>query len=182
MTRFTAKHLHPPRDDAAKLDYLYSAQQIRDLLGVYCRAQDRCDLDLILSVFHEDAVDDHGGLFEGSIRDFFGFVIDILERCERTSHHLGQILVDIQGDVAWSETYAIAFHRYDRDGLSWDSTWHARMLDRFERRAGQWKIARRRVIYDYAVDQPTSQSWAPGLLSAPTDLGTRNSTDPSEHW
>jgi hypothetical protein len=33
---------------------------IENLLGLYCRAIDRLDLELLESVYHPDAVDDHG--------------------------------------------------------------------------------------------------------------------------
>ena len=44
---------------------LQDRRAIEDCLMTYSRAIDRLDRDLLLSVYHEDAVDDHG-LFVGS--------------------------------------------------------------------------------------------------------------------
>jgi hypothetical protein len=49
--------------------------------------------------------------------------------------------VDLSHDVARSETYAVAFHRYtDPDGYPTDMWAGLRYVDRFERRDGQWRI------------------------------------------
>ena len=166
LSAFTLEHLQRPRNDAEQLQRLVDTQAIRDVLGLYCRAQDRCDLPLLQSVFHADAVDHHGGVFEGSVRDFCGFAIEKLRQCEAVTHHLFQTLIDVDGDVAGTEAYALAFHRIRIAQSTIDSIWSARIHDRFERRDGLWRIAERRVVYDWNIDVPSRETWGMGFFGA----------------
>ena len=52
---------------------LHDKQSIREVLTRYCRAVDRMDRDLLISVYHPDAVDDHG-FFVGAREDFWAWV------------------------------------------------------------------------------------------------------------
>jgi hypothetical protein len=83
---------------------------------------------------------------------------------------------------ARAESYALAFHRVRLDGRLLDSIWSARILDRFERRAGIWRIAERQVVYDWNIDSPTSETWSRGFFSRPTVLGARGPADPAASW
>ena len=47
-------------DRDAALQLLIDRQEILDCLNRYCRALDRHDDELLTSVFHPDAVDNHG--------------------------------------------------------------------------------------------------------------------------
>jgi hypothetical protein len=166
MKHFTLASLQPALSTEEQLKRLVDIQAIRDVLALYCRAQDRCDLELLQSVFHEDAVDDHGGVFEGSARDFCGFAIEKLRQCEAVTHHLCQVLVDVSGNVASSEAYALAFHRVRVQGELYDSFWSARIYDELELRADRlWKISKRHVAYDWNRDSPTRESWALGFFA-----------------
>jgi hypothetical protein len=173
MSRFRLEALQRPRTPDEQIRVLIDCKAIQDVLALYCRAQDRCDIELLRSVFHEDAVDAHGGVFEGSTRDFCGFVIAKLGECEAVTHHLCQVLIDLDGDRAHTEAYILAFHRIRIDGAATDSIWSARALDRFERRDGLWKIAARQVVYDWNIDRSSSETWSRGFFAAPTTLGRK---------
>jgi hypothetical protein len=58
-------------------------------------------------------------------------------------------LIEVDGDVARSESYLVAYHRVEHDGREFDSLLGARYVDRFERRSGEWRIAQRSVIVDW---------------------------------
>ena len=77
-----------------------------------------------------------------------------------THHLLGNILIDLDGDVARVETLFTSFHqRRDAEGQLWDETLRGRYLDRFERRVGAWKIARRVVVWDASRVEQAAGSW-----------------------
>ena len=44
----------------AEIRALLDRQAITDALHLYCRAIDRTDEELLASVYHPDAIDDHG--------------------------------------------------------------------------------------------------------------------------
>lgn len=122
---------------------------IREVLTRYCRAVDRCDLDLLKSVYWPDASDDHI-VFSGNAIEFADFVIPLLKQhTECTQHLIGNIWLKIDGDVACSETYVQAYHRL-RDGVA--ALGGGRYLDRLERRNGEWRIAERKFVLDWERD------------------------------
>ena len=55
--------------DKDQLQYLLDRQAIADVLVTYSRAIDRLDRDLLISVYHPDAIDDHG-VFIGTREEF----------------------------------------------------------------------------------------------------------------
>ena len=94
------------------LELLLAERAIARVLHTYSRAADRFDLELMRSCYWPDGTDDHGS-YNGGLDGFIEFVGPALERFERTSHFLGNMLIDVdlpQGE-ARAETYAIAFHR-----------------------------------------------------------------------
>jgi SnoaL-like domain len=144
-------------------DVLYAKDAIRELLARYCRAIDRCDAELLETIYHPDAIDDHGlpGL-DKSAAAFRAAILPILhELWETTQHVLGSSAIDVRGDEATCETYVVAYHRRhpDESGVKALDVVGARYLDRIERRAGTWRIAQRTVVRDW---QETRRSDDPG--------------------
>lgn len=147
----------------AEVRALLDKQSIHEVLLRYARAIDRRDADLLRSVFHPDAIDHHVGN-RTSAEEFCALALDLLGRMGAVAHYMGTPLVELHGDVALSECYAIAFHRLERDGVEFDDFLGARVLDRFERRAGQWRIAHRRVVYDWNRDVDVAETWGRGFF------------------
>lgn len=129
-----------------KLQSLIDKQDIYDVLMRYCHGIDRADLGVILSAFHDDAGDNHSGVVESAVERFTRTVE--LGRSMRTSHNLTNVLIQVDGDVAHSQSYFIACHHFDHDGARIEWVLNGRYLDRHERRAGEWRIAHRAVVYD----------------------------------
>jgi ketosteroid isomerase-like protein len=130
------------------LQVLLDKQEIHEVLMRYCRGIDRCDAELLHSVYHPDATDDHG-LFKGKAADFVPWALKSLGRDEGTSHYIANELIEVEGDVAYCESYFFAVHRrQNKDGTKADLIFAGRYVDRFERREGLWKIAHRQVVFD----------------------------------
>lgn len=129
-----------------QLQSLIDRQDIHDVLVRYCHGVDRGDLALILSAFHEDAIDNHSGIEERAV-DRFRHTVE-LGRSMFTSHNLTNVLIQLDGDIARSQACFMAWHRFDHDGAKIDWLLCGRYLDRHERRAGEWRIAHRIVVYD----------------------------------
>jgi hypothetical protein len=138
---------------------LADREAIRDVLARYARGIDRVDADLLRSTFWDDAVDDHG-TFSGSARAFIDQLIPKLNRAEALMHFLGNILIEIRGDVAAVETYLRAFHRQEfADGQRYELIIGGRYVDRMEKRDDEWRIARRKVVYDWYRKFPELPDW-----------------------
>lgn len=141
--------------------------QIQDVMYRWCRGVDRRDFELARSAFHPDAIDNHGQ-YNGGVDG----LVEWLEHRHRTismSMHLcANLMIEFSGpDVAVVETYCIAAQRYssatpegravlaamaggrEREGAGdTDMMAFARYVDQFERREGEWRIARRAVVHE----------------------------------
>lgn len=132
-----------------RLRRLLDEREIHDVLLRYCRGVDRCDAALIASCFHEDAHDDHGG-WSARGSEVAQHVVDAVHPGASTAmHFMGNVLIEVEGDIAFSEAYMLAFRSYDRAGKQYTRTRAARFVDRFERRADAWRISERVVVDDW---------------------------------
>jgi hypothetical protein len=139
---------------------LADKQEIHEVLMRYCRGIDRCDEELLRDVYHPDATDNHG-LFVGKATDFVPWALKGLERDINTKHYICNELIELDGDVAYVESYLLAVHhRQAKEGGLVDLTMAGRYVDRFERRAGVWKIADRKVILDWARIDPVEKGFS----------------------
>jgi 3-phenylpropionate/cinnamic acid dioxygenase small subunit len=132
--------------DRADWHALLARQQIHNALMRYCWGIDRGDLELILSAFHADARDNHSGVEESAVERFTRTVVE--GAAMRTSHNLGNILIQVEGDVASAQSYLTAWHQFEFEGQTYDWVLAGRYLDRFECRNGDWRIAHRTVVYE----------------------------------
>lgn len=161
------------RNDEA-LQRLLDEREIERVLATYCHALDRCDSDLLRSVYHEDA-EDHRGVFEGTASEFIERVIPKLSQGTRaTTHQINTVIIDVRGDVAEVQSYVMAVSI----GAGADPTtnWFGgRYLDRFERRDGLWKIAHRLVVLDVDHCDPHTAAFELNRFRP----GLRTSDDPA---
>lgn len=138
---------------------LLDKDAIRDVLARYVRGIDRFDIDLVRSVFHPDSTEDHGpfkGLSHEWIDTFDPAEFHTVER----HHQLGQSIIELHGDVAYSETYVFLARGKQQGGDEPNLVLlHGRYVDRLERRDGEWKIAHRTATVDYASELTTAE-WA----------------------
>ena len=121
-------------------------EAIRDALMRYCRGVDRLDPDIISSVYHPDAHDDHVGLIFTGETVGRGLVDWLTETMDATSHNLTTSNIEVDGDSAGSESYTTTMHLQTVNGEQRALLAFARYIDRFERRNGEWKIVDRLVV------------------------------------
>ena len=143
---------------------LQDREAIRTVIATYSRGVDRLDRELLISVFHPDAMDDHG-VFLGSREEFADWAIANHTASHQSHQHC--ILThtcDLDGDTAHTETYYM-FVAMNRAGNSVTTPMVAsggRYIDRLEKRDGRWAIAVRVCIRDWApiseICEPLDQS------------------------
>jgi hypothetical protein len=163
-------HMTQTSDIQALLD----RENIREVIQRSCRALDRADLELFRSCYHEDAWDDHG-YYKGPVANFTPSAIARAPHVKNVMHNITTVLIDLQGDRAWTEAYYVAYLRTSQDGVEKDITFGGRYVDRFERRNGEWKIAHRLTVYDWSrVDVVEETFTIPGGVQ-----GSASRDDPS---
>ncbi|HLW94760.1 MAG TPA: nuclear transport factor 2 family protein [Solirubrobacteraceae bacterium] len=137
------------------LRYLIDRQEILDCIHRYCRGLDRHDDLLLESAFHPDAIDNHGS-WKGGREEFVRLANhECHEGLLAHQHHVTTHNCDIDGDVAHTETYVLFIHRRgdERTVLCGGG----RYIDRLERRGGEWRIARRRLVMDLSMTADGSE-------------------------
>jgi len=137
--------------------------EIHEALMRYVNGIDRRDPDLLRSAYFDDAVDyrsyhpSHSSPADFAERAVVGFG----ETPEYSQHHMTNVTYDIEVEagVADVESYVLVFHPIGphtartlrpEDGGSYVRFAGARYLDRFECRDGEWRIARRACVVDWA--------------------------------
>jgi hypothetical protein len=140
-------------DSERVLAELADRQAIHDCLVRYSRGVDRLDRELLLSVYHPDAIDDHG-MFVGGPKDFADWVIDMHSSMHLSQQHcLMNHACELDGSIAHTETYYM-FIGMNRQGPP-VSVSGGRYVDRFEKREGTWAIAHRICVRDWiSTDEP----------------------------
>jgi hypothetical protein len=131
------------------LDELFAREEIRDVVKRLARGTDRLDRELMASCYHPDGYDDHNA-FRGSGTEFADWVCEVLPAFHATHHFIADPLIRLDGDVAQVDTYCIAHHLRDDQ----DMVLALRYVDRFERRGGHWRIARRVCAFDWTYTIP----------------------------
>lgn len=144
---------------------LLDRAEITEVLHRASRAVDRGDLEMMESCFHPDALD-YRGVVNGSAANARKKLRSI--NLTVTQHVTTNISIDLDGDFADVESYVTAFHHIDpapgcpeRDELL-----RARYVDRFEKRAGAWKIACRITVWDWSGMWLSPKTWFQSMAEA----------------
>ena len=144
--------------DEKALQELVDKAAIERVLYDYCSGIDRCDEEMLLSVYHPDAYDDHG-VYKGDARGFVAFALKALKRDLGTQHLVSNVRIDLDGDKATCESYLLARHFRETDDDRQILTYAGRYLDHLEKRDGKWAISNRLVVVDW--DKVESVEHAP---------------------
>ncbi|GAA0291808.1 nuclear transport factor 2 family protein [Kineococcus aurantiacus] len=150
----------PSHDPGSGSDH----EAIRRLVDAYAHHADRRDPDRQAAVFSQDA---QVLLFEGdpaqvaplqTIRGreaLAATFTGLIAQYEATTYLNGQSDIDVTGDSATAETYCMAHHLLRDDGQRVLLTMAIRYLDTFERTASGWRIAERRIVFDWTDRRPS---------------------------
>jgi uncharacterized protein (TIGR02246 family) len=149
--------------DSSKLQELLDIREIEQVFVTYFDRIDANDPDGASQCFAEDVTFEImiGKTKQGRER-FARSVGRVLDAYDRTSHHVGNIRIDLHGDTADVVAYVYAYHRLKVN----DEPWHlwARMVDKFGRIDGRWQITEHMLVgLDATPDRPEiPREWYPG--------------------
>jgi hypothetical protein len=131
---------------APELRILLDKQEIHDALMRYCRGVDRCDVELMQSLFHED-----GRAFKAPAWDFAAhFVPANKEATTLTTHFMGNLLIEVVRDKAYSEAYFMTYAGRMQGGQEVIDVFAGRYVDRWERRKGRWGVVLRETVHEWS--------------------------------
>ena len=167
-------------DDKA-IRALLDKKAIEEVLVRYCRGADRGDADLIASAYHDDATEDHGGTFLGPAAEYLALLRKVLPTAGRMSHAITNMLVELEDDThATSECYILTFSRRGEGDDGFDSLTMARLIDKFEKRGGDWRIAHRRLAWEWNHEMPIHETWGRGMIAPDPDQLIRGGKKPAD--
>lgn len=145
---------------------------ITDLLYRYARSVDRIDKPLGHSVWHPHGVADYGDFFQGNGRASIDMICDSHLHLAMTQHLVSNIVIDLNGDEAASESCVFAsLRRSGPEGPMQLSVW-GRYLDQWARIDGQWGLVSRVSVMDMQDARPATSFGTAGQT-------VRDHSDPS---
>jgi hypothetical protein len=147
-------------------------QAITDLIYRYCRSMDRIDESLGYSIWNENAVADYGEFYQGSGRGFIDFVCAQHRKVLTHSHQMTNIIIELDGDRAGSESYVTAVLRVMMGEKLKQLTVWSRYIDQWSRQDNRWGIDKRIAIRDF--DEISDV-----VPMSTSSVGRRDRSDPS---
>jgi ketosteroid isomerase-like protein len=124
---------------------------LQKLVWTYCHAVDRGDLALVRSLYHDDAIDDHGAMFCGSPDAYVAWLPAMLANWRLMRHEISTMQFLIAGEQAEGVLSCTAWHR----------TAHGRYLDQYRRAAGVWRFQSRALVLDWTEERAVSAGAMP---------------------
>ena len=158
---------------AIELQDVADRQAITDLIYRYCRAVDRLDIPLGHSVWHQDGYADYGAaVYQGNGRGVIDHICAQHRHTLHHSHQVSNIIIDLDGDRAGSESYVTASLRVRRGEQLKHMTVWGRYVDQWSRREGRWGLDKRISIRDFDEVRDVTAMYE-------HDIGRRDRSDPS---
>ena len=157
------------------LNELIAKESIRDVIYKYCRAMDRIDREMGYSVFSPKCQVDYGIWFKGTAYGFVDWVSDFhSSKILATSHQVSNIMIQVNGDKAGSETYVhVVLRSVSEDGRLQEQMGLGRYIDEWAIINGEWKITERKYVMDISDIRDITTD------AGQTGGGSRDKTDPS---
>lgn len=177
-------------------DDLSAHEEIRQAIYRHFRAVDRLDAALERSAFWEDGHFD-GGPFDGRLDQYMPQMLNETLKAlfSVTMHCTMNMLIDLKGEHAFVEVYAVPYHVVPPEALeavfgpaklaeldagkSYELVMGVRYSVRMERRGGLWKIAVMKLVVDWTRVTPYSGFDQGGVMDILRLRGTRDCNDPS---
>ena len=163
--------------DTKAIQYLLDKSELYDLVMKYARYTDRRDITALRSLYHDDAIEDRGKMFKGTIDEFIKWTTGAAKNYELTIHRISNTIFEIVGNNAQGEVYAEAYHRTFPPDQK-DIIAYGRYLDHYEKRDGIWKFIYRTSTTDRCEIRPVDPAWYEEFVAG-SPIGLPGADDPS---
>lgn len=175
-----------PKVSNVEIEALIAQQAIRERIYRYCRGEDRLDGQSSQSLWHADGTASYGSdLYHGPATGWAAAVHSNLANFTGSHHQVGNIIIELDGERASSESYVTArVWSIADDGAVTELVNIGRYLDRWSRRDGVWGVDHRRFVFDLAYRTnpvgPAAQDGSSDGRRAPDWFeGRQGTSDPS---
>jgi SnoaL-like domain len=169
-------------DQDPRVQALLDKQEITELIHGFARAADRHDHEALRTLYHPDAIDDHGAFFKGLAMEFIDQLPQIQASMQILHHNVTTVNIKLDGEnasYAEGEVYAMAYHQVAGETGLLDLMIGGRYFDKYEKREGLWKFSERAVVTDWAtVDQPSRVDLKHPMIEG-SHIGQPGESDPS---
>ena len=160
------------------IETLLAKDAIRETIYRYCRVLDRMDKQGAYDLWNKDSVTLYHGIYEGTGPGFIDWVWESHGTMERHSHQITNIMIDVDGDTAVSESYVTVtlWMPTGEEGRKVEIISRGRYLDNWSRQPGRngevrWGLDRRENVTDLQTVTTVDASELP-------DASRRDSQDP----
>ena len=161
----------------AKMQELVDRQAIFDCIKRNSRGNDRFDIDLVASSYHDDAVHELGEK-QISGREYGEHANRSHEALfDANLHNVTMHTCEIDGDVAHAESYSLGV--FLDKGAETGRMLAGRYIDRLEKRDGEWRIVLRRATVEVAIEGKATLPAGKTLPGSRYLRGSRDRDDPS---
>lgn len=137
---------------AAELEKLIAKQTITELIYKYPRALDRGDREMLMSLAHPGAKMRFGTRDFPNWEAYVDWLIKAHDEMLGNNHRISNILIEVNGDRAVSESTGTATLLVPKEGNPnlYEERWmHSRYLDKWSRKNGKWALDGRHTVSDY---------------------------------
>ena len=167
-----------------EIQALLDKQAITDLIYAYCQASDRHDHDKLRTLYHPDAIDDHGSFFKGLAMKFIDQLPAIQAPMKILHHNATTINIVLDQSkpactYAEAEVYVLAYHQIETADGDIDLLIGGRYFDKFEKRNNQWKFSYKAVVADWATTDTPSRVKLDHPMLAGSYFGKPGKNDPA---
>jgi hypothetical protein len=168
---------------ASQLQELLDREAIRDVVWRYCHGVDRADKAVLETIYWPEAIETHGE-YVGSASGFIGHALNVVNQVESIQHLIGNTLIRVVGSHANVESSFFCYQvmpakapdHPDYSGRPGPGPCSlflgGRYLDRFECRAGEWRILHRTVAFDWWRILDGAADRQLGLTGTPVPMGS----------
>ncbi len=150
------------------IEALVAKDAIREDIYRYCRCLDRMDKQGAYDLWNNDSVTLYHGVYEGSGPGFIDWVWGSHAMMERHSHQISNVMIEVDGDTAISESYvtvALWMPTGEEDKVL-EIISRGRYLDNWSVQPGKngalrWGLDRRENVTDLQTATPVARSAVP---------------------
>jgi hypothetical protein len=131
------------------------------------------------SSYWPDAIDCHGS-YSGPVEGFFQWALGVFKTGPRNIHQVANILIEFKSDSsAVVESYFNALQRGSgANGKVRQFLLAGRYCDLFEKRGGEWRVAKRVVAFDWVEEQAVPEAAEEVRFGARKPVGGSFPKDP----